>query len=202
MYKSHKAETSQVEVVANDKRERFEALPTLEVNSTEVKSLGHGQGFTKRTLEWLTQKDVFGDYRNIDKEWDVTFNRTGARNVIVHGAGEGKIALLERVPELIENGIYLETVSKSNGLDSHIFAAKATIDGRPCVIGFVVREDSNGKRYYDHAIRIESGDRAETSLRATETTDGNLPENPNTLSNIVQKHLKVNSKTKIRVGKC
>jgi hypothetical protein len=50
--------------------------------------------------------------------------------------------------------------------------------------------------YYDHAIRIESGDRAETSLRATETTDGNLPENPNTLSNIVQKHLKVNKNRK------
>jgi len=189
------AETLRAEVAANDKRERFDALPMLEVNSTEVRSLGHGQGFTKRTLEWLTKKGVFGDYHNADKEWDITFNRTGARNVIGHDAGEGKIALLEHVPDLIENGIYLETVPQSKGLDSHIFAAKATIDGRSSVIGFVVREDSNGKRYYDHAIRIESGDRAETSLRATETTDGNLPENPNTLSNIVQKHLKVNSKT-------
>ena len=81
---------------------------------------------------------------------------------------------------------------KNNDLDSHIFAAKATIDGEPSIVGFVVRDDVNGKRYYDHAIKVESGERVEPGIRATETTARNLPENPSTISNIVQKHLKVN----------
>jgi hypothetical protein len=46
------------------------------------------------------------------------------------GGRDGKVALLEIVPELIKNGIFLETTSANDfGLDSHIFASKATIDG-------------------------------------------------------------------------
>jgi hypothetical protein len=174
---------------ADEKRARFDALPTLDVSTAEVKSIGRGEGFRQRVIGWLAQKDVFGEYRNKDKGWDVTFNNRGARNVMGHTAHDGKVALLEYAPDLIENGIYLETIPKRAGLDSHIFAAKATIDGEPSTIGIVVRDDGNGKRYYDHAIRVESGDRAEPSLRVQEATAGNPPDDPNTISNIVQRHL-------------
>ena len=191
MREPRRAETLPTEV--NDKRERFDALPSLEVSTSEVKALGHGEGFRSRVIGWLKQKGVFGEHRNVHKGWNITLSRKGARNVMAHEAQDGKVALLGCVPDLIRNGIYLETMHNDDGTVSHIFAAKATIDGKPSIIGVVVREDRNGKRYYDHAIRSESGVRAETGTRATETTAGNPPENPNTISNIVQKHLKVNS---------
>lgn len=186
------------ETEPNNTRAKFDALQTLDVNTAEVKSLGRGEGFRQRVVGWLAQKDVFGEYRNRDKGWDIVFNNRGARNVMGHTAHDGKVALLEYAPDLIENGIYLETIPKRAGLDSHIFAAKAVIDGEPSTIGIVVRDDGNGKRYYDHAIRIESGDRAEPSLRVQEATAGNPPEDPNTISNIVQRHL--NHKRMAAVG--
>jgi len=178
-----------VETEPNNIRTRFDALQTLEVNSTEVKSLGRGEGFKQRAIGWLTEKDVFGEYTNGDKGWDIIFNKKGARSVLGHNAGDGKVALLEHVPDIIENGVFLETISKKDGLDSHIFAAKATIDGVPSTVGFVVRDDVNGKRYYDHAIRVEDGHQAESRISAQESTSKNLPEDPNTISNIVQRHL-------------
>ncbi|MDR2504325.1 MAG: hypothetical protein LBD82_08125 [Deltaproteobacteria bacterium] len=68
------------------------------------------------------------------------------------------------IPQLIEHGVYLEKTAKTGKLNSHIFAAKAMIDGKPYTVGFVVREDVNGKRYYDHALtEIMSEGRSDTA---------------------------------------
>jgi hypothetical protein len=109
-----------------------------------------------------------------------------------HWAGEGKIALLEHVPDLIKNGIFLETVYKNNKPDSHIFAARAVLDGKPSIVGFVVHGDTNGMYYYDHAIRFEEEGWAEPRSRASKTTATVPPESPTSVYNILKKHLGTN----------
>lgn len=177
----------------NEKWAKFNALTPIEVKTSEIKTLGQGNGFRQRALEWLAQKDVFGVYRNIDKGWDIRFSKGSARDVMAHSAGDGKVALLAHAPDLIKNAVYLDTPTRDDGTISHIFAAKAAIDGEIGTIGIIVREDSNGNRYYDHMISNEEGNRAETSLHA-HTADGNPPEDPNNIHNIIKKHLGVNSK--------
>ncbi len=119
------------------------------------------------------------------------------RNVVAHGAGEGKVALLEHAPELIKNGIFLDTTHDKAGKTSHIFAAKAVVDGELRTIGIVVHQDEFGKRYYDHAIRLNEMDlRAETIARKSDTTVPNPPDDPNSVYNILKKHLGVNSEAK------
>ncbi|MCL2219399.1 MAG: hypothetical protein FWC23_03380 [Chitinispirillia bacterium] len=188
---------------ANETRAKFDAIPSPEVSSAEVKNIQRGQGFVGRVIDWLTQKDALGDYKNTDRDWDVTFNRRSVKNVISHGAMDGKVALLEYAPDLIEDGVYLEaTVKDGSGgyrkatsaelndpqvLKSHVFAARATIDGIPSTVGFVVREDTNGKRYYDHAIKI--GDQEDSRVRVPETTAANQSNPQRTVSDIVQEHL-------------
>jgi hypothetical protein len=137
-----------------------------------------------------------GDYRNADKGWDISFNNGSVRNTAGHAAGEGKIALLAHVPDLIKNGIYLETTTKDDGTVSHIFAAKANIDGKPHIVGFVVREVEGGKRYYDHTIRIEEEGWANPRTRESDTAAAEPPEAPTSVYNILKKHLGVNTQGK------
>ncbi len=179
----------------NEKRRRFDALTPIEVNTSEVKALGRGKGFRQRVIKWLESKGAFGKYRNAHKGWDIDFNRGSARDVMAHKSHDGKVALLADVPDLIENGVYLEQTSKGGG-SSRIFAAKAVIDGELSTIGIVVHETREGQRYYDHMIQAQRGDRAETGTHAHNTAAENLPEDPNNIHNIIKKHLAVNSKAK------
>jgi hypothetical protein len=176
-------------------KEKFDAMVPIDANSNGVRTLGHGDGFKARVLGWLEQKGIFGEYRNIDKLCSIEFNKKSARNVLGHSAGDGKVALLEHVPGLIENGIYLEKTVKEDGTISHIFAAKANLDGKPHIVGFVVRETTNGKRYYDHTIRVEEG-WAETKTVQSDTAAANPPETPTSIYNILKKHLEVNTQDK------
>jgi hypothetical protein len=101
--------------------------------------------------------------------------------------------LAEYVPDLIKNGIYLESITKNDkGLESHIFAAKVKIGGEEKVVGFIVREDANGKRYYVHdIINLETGTGRNTTGLVDKTTPWEPPEYPNSIRNIVKKHLGV-----------
>ena len=148
----------------NEKRAKFDALPSPEVNSDEVRNIpATGGGYVGRIVEWLKPKGVLGHkYTNDDTGWDnITISRSSVKSVTHHDAGPGKVSLLEAVPILIKNGIYLETNPKNDeGLISHIFAGKATIDNIPYAVSYIVREDHNGRRYYDHSlIKIEALDR-------------------------------------------
>jgi len=191
----------------NEVQTKFDALPSPEVSSSDVRNIQRGQGYSRRVIDWLNQNDVLGDYRNNDKGWDITFNNKSVRSVLSHGAADGKTALLKHVPDLIEDGVYLTTTIKNNDgtyreatqkeigtpniQKSHIFVAKANIDGERSRIGFVVKEDENGKRYYDHAIKIGEQESSKvTNQRAPEA----FPDPQSTISNIVQKYLAVNTK--------
>jgi len=179
--------------MVNEKRNKFDSLTPITVSSNEVRTLGHGNGFKGRVIIWLTsKKGIFGSHHNADKGWSIIFNAKNARNVLSHWAGESKVALLEHVPELIKNGVYIDETPQNDRLNSYIFGAKATIDDKPYVVGFVVRGDVNGKRYYDHVIIEEEG-WTESRIRASETTAGNLSKNPNSVYNILKKHLGVNT---------
>jgi hypothetical protein len=199
----------------NEKRARFDALPSPEVSSDEVRNIPvTGRGYVGRIVEWLKPKGVLGQYKNDETGWDnIAVNRSSVKSVTHHRAGVGKIALLEATPYLIKNGIFLETNPKNdNGLISHIFAGKATIDGVSYAVSYVVREDINGRRYYDHSLtKIEALDRIDDQA-PTHITDKKReglqpkekispvswptaqPAGEESTVNILKKHLGVNTK--------
>ena len=197
----------------NEKRARFDALPSPEVSSEAVRNIPHdGGGYIGRLVQWLQSKGVIGKYTNDETGWDnIVVNRSSVKSVTHHKAGDGKIALLEAVPDLIKNGIFLETNTKNDrGLVSHIFAGKTTVDSVPYAVCFVVREDVHGRRYYDHSLtKIETLDRindqAPTQLtgRASEGTQHSkswpdaTPTGETSTVNILKKHLGVNTQNKL-----
>ncbi|MCL2690276.1 MAG: hypothetical protein FWE57_10590 [Chitinispirillia bacterium] len=192
--------------IVNKVRAKFDALPSPEVSSADVRNIQRGQGHPKRIIDWLNERGALGEHHNADKNWNIVFNNKSVRSVISHGAADGKLALLEYVPDLIKNGIYITTTIKNNNggyrkatpkeiytqniLKSHILAAKASIDGKESIVGIVIKEDENGKRYYDHAIKIGEQESSKvTNRRAPEA----FPDPQSTIINIVQKHLAVNN---------
>jgi len=143
-------------ICGNEKRIRFDVLPSPEVSGAEVSVMfmeGTTGGFIARIYDWLNSKKVLGVYKNTELGWEVEYTKGSVRSIIKHRAKIGKIALLGAVPELIRDGIYLETVPDSGKKQlSHMFAAKAVIDRILYAVCFVVREDHNGRRYYDHSL--------------------------------------------------
>jgi len=192
----------------NEKRARFDALPSPEVNSDEVRNIPHdGGGYVGRLVQWLQSKGVIGKYTNYETGWDnIIVNRSSVKSVTHHGAGYGKVALLEAVPDLIRNGVFLETNPKNDdGLISHIFAGKATVDGTAYAVSYIVREDYNGRRYYDHSLtKIEALDRIDGQApaitdrkgqgnTAQTTRPATNPIGEESTVNILKKHLGVNT---------
>jgi hypothetical protein len=190
----------------SEKRAKFDVLLSPEVNSAEVSSIPNGEGRMCMIINWLSRKNIFGVYKNTVTGWDIAISRRNARSVISHGANCGKIALLEVVPDLIKNGIYLETANKyGSNLKSHLFVAKAVVDRKSYAICYVVREDNNGKRYYDHSlISKETLDRLPDQA-SRDTDKGFLPVHATLTTpteslaceistiNILKKHLSVNT---------
>jgi len=196
----------------NEKRKKFDALTPVTVSSTEAKELHiassaerSGWSLMARVIDWVKSKKVFGIHHNAEKNWDINVKPSSVRSIIGHGDKGKRIALIETVPTLIRDGVYLDEILKNNqGLKTHVFAGKANIDGISYAVSFAVREDSNGKRYYNHSlISIEALDRIDdqapspmpdqkrvtvSSFRPDGEDVGEL-----SLSNILKKHLGVNT---------
>jgi len=119
-------------------------------------------GYGSAVADWAEGLGVTGTHVNAETGLDVAVTLSGVKDVLYHNAEPGKLALLEAVPELIRGGVYLETVPRNaHGHVSHIFASKAVVDGAPCLVGFVVTEDHNGRRYYNHELMEAGGKRVE-----------------------------------------
>lgn len=145
---------------------RFADMPLIEADSTQW--FGPGRAidaapFTEtpeqaKTLReavkvWARERFPNGTTTtNVDTGWDVQITPKGVRDSLSHGFD----ALLARsvpfIPQIIESGIHVDSIRKTPQLLSHIFAGKIRLDGQDYVVGFVLREDVNGNRFYDHEL--------------------------------------------------
>lgn len=200
---------------------RFADMPTIEADSTQW--FGPGKAidanpFTEtpeqaKTLReavkaWARERFPNGTTAtNVDTGWDVQITPKGVRDSLSHGFD----ALLARsvpfIPQIVESGIHLDSIEKKPGLISHIFANKIRLDGQDYVVGFVLREDGNGNRFYDHELtKIISSDQLVPGKQREATaelrTDQNLPPSSSELlmnrgdvMNILRERLGVNDGT-------
>ncbi|WP_415993066.1 hypothetical protein [Desulfovibrio piger] len=188
---------------ARDLKQRFAAMPLIEADSTQWFGPGRAidaapltetpeQAKTLREAVKVWARERFPNgttTTNVDTGWDVQITPKGVRDSLSHGFD----ALLARsvpfIPQIIESGIHLDSIEKKPGLMSHIFANKIRLDGQDYVVGFVLREDGNGNRFYDHELtKIISSDQLVPGKQREATaelrTDQNLsPGSSELLSN-------------------
>ena len=148
--------------------ERFAALRPIEADSAHW--FGEGKalppvGVTeemdasakKRLRDGIQQwaKGYFSDsptVTNADRGWTVAITPKGIKDTLHHGFDETLARSVPFIPQIVESGIYLDTLEKKPGLMSHVFANRIRLDGKEYVVGFVLREDDNGNRFYDHEL--------------------------------------------------
>jgi len=145
----------------NDKRAKFDASPVARIIGNEIFEWVEPLNMREiraKVIPWMETQGYFReDYVNDDTGWDnIAITQNGIINCIAHGSGPEKIQAFAAMPEMIRNGILIRTrPSDKEGqrdMKEHIFAAKVDIGDKSKLVGFVIKEDSNGRRFYDHEL--------------------------------------------------
>lgn len=145
---------------------RFAEMPTLEADSShwfgkgkEIpvpgKSEDSGQRKALRDAVKAWAKKRFSKdtaVSNIATGWQVQVTAKSIEDSLSHGFDDLLARSVPFVPDIIKSGIHLDSIEKKPGLMSHIFANKIRLDGNDYVVGFVLREDRMGNRFYDHEL--------------------------------------------------
>ena len=144
----------------------FADMPSVQADSArwfgEGKAITVPQGLegaeywrTLRNAVKAWSRNVFSAAKpvsNADTGWQVHITPKGIGDTLSHGFDEVLAKSVPFIPQIIESGVYLDSIEKKPGLMSHIFANKIRLDGQDYVVGFVLREDGNGNRFYDHEL--------------------------------------------------
>lgn len=138
--------------------DRFAAMPMIEADSSQWFGPGKaidadGSKMRRAVQDWTRTAFPQGTtVTNADRGWDIRISPRGIRNTLAHGGDDALARSVPFIPQIIEGGIHLESMEKKQGLISHIFANKIRLDGQDYVVGFVLREDRTGNRFYDHEL--------------------------------------------------
>lgn len=181
---------------------RFAAMPLIEADSTQWFGPGKAidadsRNMRKAVHDWARTAFPQGTtVANADTGWGVQVTPRGITKTLSHGYDELLARSVPFIPQIIESGIHLDSIEKKPGLMSHIFANKIRLDGQDYVVGFVLREDANGNRFYDHELtKIINPD----SLNADRFPDGSVVHaaraNRGDVMNILRERLGVNDGT-------
>ncbi len=174
-------------------QDKYNDAPSVATSSEDVDNLPKDKGINKSIVQWIEDKNILrDDYVNLDTGWgDIRYRRSSIRDVLNHSAGDAKLALLQVVPDLIRNGIYLETTKRNDqGYLGHVFAAKAEVDGLPYMVGFTINEDVNGRRYYNH--EMTEMEKVPEQSQARNATSRPVETTREPITNILRAYLDVN----------
>jgi len=142
----------------NSLAERFAGMPMIEADSSLWFGPGKAIDANRRDMRKAVQtwsKTRFPQglaFHNQDRGWDVQVSPRGITKTLSHGFDETLARSIPFIPQIVESGIYIADGKIEHGMQTHIFANKINLDGHEYVVGFVVREDQNGRRFYDHEL--------------------------------------------------
>ena len=137
---------------------RFADMPTIEADSTQWFGPGKAidadsRNMRKAVYDWARTAFPQGTtVDNADTGWRVQVTPSGIKASLHHGYDELLARSVPFIPQIIEGGIHVDSIRKTPQLLSHIFAGKIRLDEQDYVVGFVLREDVNGNRFYDHEL--------------------------------------------------
>ena len=143
-----------------------------------------------KLISWLEERGWLKQFKNTDTGWDnISVSRSSIRSVVYHGSGQGKVQAIAALPGLIEHGVYLEPQDIGKGMKRHVFAAKLGIANESFVVGFVVHEDLQGRKYYEH--ELTEMENLGSLASPTQQRGGQTRAGRDSIMNIVRKHLGV-----------
>jgi len=125
----------------------------FEVYSAYLKRL---DGWRQRVIDWAVSR-LPGSIVMADGE--VFFTRSSLRNALAHGKGRLKLLSIPYIPRMLQNGVLFYTAKEKNFI-FYNYAHPFTFEDESHYAIIVVREDFNGKRFYDNEFitKIKAAD--------------------------------------------
>lgn len=100
--------------------------------------------------------DSFGNNVHTDKFGDVALTNSSIRSDLRHGSTREKIAAYAAIPEVLQNGVVIESKKKNNGeVDRTVVAAPISIGGISYYMGVMLQRDANANRLYIHDVILK-----------------------------------------------
>ncbi len=133
------------------------------------------------------EKSIKEIYREYFDDWgeniyseilgDVAVKNSSIRSEIRHGSTPVKVASIEAIPSVIQQGKIVETIDKGEGVLRVVIAAPIKIGSTPYYMGVMLQRDSSNQRLYLHdvVVKKEASDPTEDHLSST----GSNAENEN-----------------------
>ena len=144
-------------------------------------------GWRQKAIEWALTKLPSSI---ITPDGEVFITRSSLRNAFAHGKGKLKLLSIPHIPGILKNGILFHKEEK-NHFTFYNYTHPFVFENTPHYAIVVVREDFNGKRFYDNEFITKMADGLDYSqdLPATRQKTCAHPSTGNILRNI----LKVNT---------
>jgi hypothetical protein len=113
-------------------------------------------GWRQMVIDWALGK-LPGSIIMTDGE--VFFSRSSLRNALAHGKGKLKLLSIPFIPRMLQNGVLFYT-EKENNFIFYNYAHPFIFEGERHYAIIVVKEDFNGKRFYDNEFitKIKTAD--------------------------------------------
>lgn len=138
--------------------ERFNSMKPVEGNNPNWKaelatSYPHLKDFRRRIQEWWSER--YGNdtaFVNQDNGWEIITNKRSVIHSMSHGFDDVLGQSVPFIPELLKTAKYAGKGYKDSAWQTHIFVNRLKLNGKEYVAGLVVREDINGRRFYNHEL--------------------------------------------------
>lgn len=176
-----------------DIKKNSETLRSMDVVKTlsgdEFKS--DGSRMLDRVIEFF---DSLGNNVYSDTFGDVALTKSSARSEIRHGLTRSKVAAFAALPEVITNGVVIDSLDKGQGLERLVVAAPIIIGTDKYYMGVMLQRNTQSQRLYAHDVVIE---KEPTALEAEHLSTTGPATNSGKLyiTNILHKALGVNENT-------
>ena len=113
-------------------------------------------GWRQKVIDWALTR-LPGSIVRSDGE--VFFTRSSLRNALAHGKGRLKLLSIPHIPNLLRDGVLFH-IEKENNFTFYNYVHPFIFENEDHYAIIVVREDFNGKRFYDNEFiaKIKAAD--------------------------------------------
>lgn len=149
-----------------DAKTLLDGGPVSTLQGDEVSSItGTDEASIKQMREdaraW-GKDNITGQHTNTRSNITIEIRPRGVKEAVSHGSGPDKLRAMAAIPALIRDGVVVFDGKNPKNSEQRLvaIAAKVRIKGADFVVTAGMREDSNGRLFYDHELmEIESAGR-------------------------------------------
>jgi len=115
------------------------------------------KGWRDEITNWA--KKIIPDIIKDPEGKDVNVSRSNIKDALAHGKGPLKVLTLPKLEEMLKNGVlyHIENRQDKQGRTEKLYnyAYPILFDNAFHVVSIVIKEDYNGKRFYDNEFVLE-----------------------------------------------